>query len=145
MTAVKARPSAAGTAYADDFYTWTQEQGARLRSGDLSGLDRANLAEEIESLGKSQYDSLVSLWRVVLLHMLKFDYQPERRSRSWTVSIRTHRNRAADVLEDNPGLKSRLSLAFERAYRDAREEAAVETGLPLRMFPKECTTRAKSC
>ncbi|WP_342106070.1 DUF29 domain-containing protein [Methylobacterium sp. SI9] len=138
MTAVKARRSSAGTAYADDFYTWTQEQGARLRSGDLSGLDRANLAEEIESLGRSQYDSLVSLWRVVLLHMLKFDYQPERRSRSWTVSIRTHRNRAADVLDDNPGLKSRLVQAVERAYRDAREEAAAETGLPLRMFPKDC-------
>jgi hypothetical protein len=138
MTALKTRPASAGAAYADDFYTWTQEQGARLRSGDVSRLDLENLAEEIESLGRSQYDSLVSLWRVVLLHMLKFDYQPERRSRSWTVSIRTHRNRAADVLEDNPGLKSRLAQAFKRAYRDAREEAAVETGLPLRIFPKDC-------
>ena len=138
MTAVRTRPASAGTAYADDFYTWTREQSERLRSGDLSGLDRENLAEEIESLGKSQYDSLVSLWRVVLLHMLKFDYQPERRSRSWTVSIRTHRNRAADVLEDNPGLKSRLAQALMRAYRDAREEASAETGLPLKRFPKEC-------
>ncbi|MEE7492311.1 DUF29 domain-containing protein [Methylobacterium oryzae CBMB20] len=138
MTALKTRPAPAGTAYADDFYTWTQEQSARLRSGDLSGLDRENLAEEIESLGKSQYDSLVSLWRVVMLHMLKFDYQPERRSRSWTVSIRTHRNRAADVLEDNPGLQSKLAQALARAYRDAREEASAETGLPLKIFPKEC-------
>ncbi|MCJ2073499.1 DUF29 domain-containing protein [Methylobacterium sp. J-030] len=138
MTAVKARPASAETAYADDFYTWTQEQSARLRAGDLSRLDRENLAEEIESLGKSQFDSLVSFWRIVLLHMLKFDYQPERRSRSWTVSIRTHRNRAADVLEDNPGLKVRLAQALSRAYRDAREEAAAETGLPLGLFPKEC-------
>ena len=138
MTALKTRPASAGTAYADDFYTWTQEQGARLRAGDISGLDLENLAEEIESLGRSQYDSLVSLWRVVLLHMLKFDYQPERRSRSWTVLIRTHRNRAADVLEDNPGLRSRLAQALVRAYRDAREEASAETGLPLKIFPKEC-------
>ncbi|MCJ2133583.1 DUF29 domain-containing protein [Methylobacterium sp. J-026] len=138
MTAVKVRPVPAGTAYADDFYTWTQEQGARLRSGDFSALDSENLAEEIESLGKSQFDSLVSFWRIVLLHMLKFDHQPERRSRSWTISIRTHRNRAADVLEDNPGLKSRVAQAMARAYRDAREEAAAETGLPLHLFPKEC-------
>ena len=138
MTALKTRPASAGTAYTDDFYTWTQEQGARLRAGDLSGLDRDNLAEEIESWGRSQYDSLVSLWRVVLLHLLKFDYQPERRSRSWTVSIRTHRNRAADVLEDNPGLKGRLAQALVRAYRDAREEAAAETGLPLTILPKVC-------
>ena len=138
MTAVKTRPSATGAAYADDFYSWIQEQSARLRADDFSGLDSENLAEEIGSAGKSQYDSLVSLWRVVLRHTLKFEDQPERRSHSWTGSIRMHRNRAADVLEDNPGLESRLSQAFERAYRDAREEAAAETGLPSRMFPKEC-------
>ena len=140
MSVAKAvsRSPQAGSAYEDDFYTWTQEQGARLRVGDLSGLDLENLAEEIESLGRSQYDSLVSLWRIVLMHMLKFDYQPERRTRSWAISIRTHRNRAADVLADNPGLKSRSVDALARAYRDAREEASDETGLPLKIFPKDC-------
>ena len=126
------------TAYADDFYTWTQEQGARLRAGDLDGLDLENLAEEIESLGKSQFASLVSALRIVLLHMLKFDHQPERRSRSWLVSIATHRVAAADEIEESPGLKSRLDDAVERAYRRARLEASGETGLALRTFPETC-------
>ncbi|RZK93669.1 MAG: DUF29 domain-containing protein, partial [Methylobacterium sp.] len=83
-SAKAARPAETGTAYADDFYTWTQEQSARLRAGDLTALDLQNLAEEIESLGKSEFNSLVSAWRVLLLHMLAFDHQPARRTRSWT-------------------------------------------------------------
>ena len=138
MTAVKARRSSAGTAYADDFYTWTQEQGARLRSGDLSGLDRANLAEEIESLGKSQFSSLVSALRVVLLHMLKFDHQPGKSTRSWMISIATHRIHIAEELGESPGLKSRLAEAIGKAYRVARLEAAKETRLAVSRFPETC-------
>ncbi len=140
MSAVKAtaRPSEAGTAYEDDFYTWTQEQGARLRAGDFAGLDLDNLAEEIESLGRTEFNSLVSAWRVILLHMLKWEHQPELRTRSWAISIHAHRNNAADVLKDNPGLKSRLAEGLERAYRGARLEAANETGLPLKTFPTAC-------
>lgn len=135
---VAVRAATTGTTYEGDFYTWTQEQGERLRARDFSGLDLENLAEEIESLGRGEFNSLVSAWRLILLHMLKWDHQPDRRTRSWMISIRTHRNRAADLLTDNPGLKSRLAQALERAYRDARDEASVETGLPLRVFPKEC-------
>ena len=132
------RPAEAGTAYADDFYTWTQEQGARLRAGDLTALDLENLAEEIESLGRSQFNSLVGAWRIVLLHMLKFDHQPSRRTRGWVISIATHRQAAVDELADSPGLKSRQAEAMERAYRRARLEAAQETGLPLKTFPETC-------
>ena len=132
------RPAGTGTAYADDFYIWTQEQGARLRAGDLDALDLENLAEEIESLGKSQFGSLVSAWRVVLLHMLKFDHQPSRRTRSWVITIATHRETAVDELRDSPGLKGRVTEAMERAYRRARLEAADETGLPLKTFPETC-------
>ncbi|MBP1179199.1 DUF29 family protein [Methylobacterium sp. PvR107] len=71
MTALKTRPAPAGTAYADDFYTGTQEQSARLRSGELSGLDRENPAEEIASSGKSQFASRVRALRNVLPPMLK--------------------------------------------------------------------------
>ena len=138
MTALKTRAAQADTAYTDDFYTWTLEQGARLRAGDLSGLDRENLAEEIESLGKSQFASLVSALRVVLLHMLKIDHQPSKRTRSWAISIASHRAHATDELDDSPSLKGRLGDAIERAYRRARLEAAKETGLPLKRFPEAC-------
>lgn len=138
MTALKAAHAPPGTAYEDDFYTWTQEQGARLRAGDLAGLDLANLAEEIESLGRSEFNSLVGAWRVILLHMLKFDHQPQKRTRSWALSIATQRVEAADVLKDNPGLKHRLQEALERAYRSARLGASEETRLPLKRFPETC-------
>lgn len=133
-----ARPTPAGAAYEDDFYTWTQEQGARLRAGDLANLDLANLAEEIETLGRSEFNSLASAWRVILVHMLKFDHQPEKRTRSWALSIAEQRAQAGDVLADNPGLKSRLDEALARAYRRARLETSKETGLPLKRFPETC-------
>lgn len=140
MSVVKAaaRPVPAGTAYEDDFYTWTQEQGARLRAGDIAGLDLENLAEEIEPLGRSEFSSLVSAWRVILLHMLRWDHQPERRTRSWALSIAAQRAEAAYVLKDNPGLKGRLEEALERAYHGARIGAAKETRLSLRRFPERC-------
>ena len=140
MSAVKApaRPQPNAARYDEDFYTWTQEQGARLRAGELDGLDLGNLAEEIESLGKSQFASLVSALRIVLLHVLKFDHQPERRTRSWAVSIATHRDQAVEELDESPGLKSRLDEAVTKAYRRARLEASGETGLPLTVFPETC-------
>ena len=133
-----APPAETGTASADDFYTWTQEQGARLRAGDLTALDRENLAEEIESLGRSEFNSLVSAWRIVLLQMLKFDHQPERRSRSWRLSIVEQRKNANFVLTDNPGRKSRLDEALQRAYDTARVKPSKETRLPLATFPETC-------
>ena len=138
MTTLKAQVVPAGAAYADDFYTWTQEQGARLRAGDVSALDLENLAEEIESLGKSEFASLVSALRVVLVHMLKFDHQPSKRTRSWAISIASHRDNASDALNDSLGLKGRLNEAVERAYRKARLEASKETRLPLQRFSETC-------
>ncbi|MER2266362.1 DUF29 domain-containing protein [Methylobacterium oxalidis] len=134
----KARTPHHGASYEADFYTWTQEQAARLRAGALDGLDAENLAEEIESLGRSEFNSLVGAYRVVLLHMLKMDHQPERRTRSWAISIAAQRAEAADVLADNPGLKRRLDEIVVRAYRGARLEAARETSLPLARFPEAC-------
>jgi hypothetical protein len=141
MTAVMktaTRPAQAGVTYEQDFYTWTQEQGARLRAGELDAIDRENLAEEIESLGRSQFDALVSAWRIVILHMLKFDQQPSRATRGRAISIATHRENAADILADSPGMKGRLGQALERAYRRARLEASKEIRLSLRRFPMTC-------
>jgi Domain of unknown function DUF29 len=132
------RPASTGATYQGDFYTWTQEQGALLRAGRFEGIDRENIAEEIESLGRSEFDKLVSFYRLVLLHMLKCDDRPEKYSRSWAISIENHRDSAAEVLADNPGLKPRIGEAMTRAYRHARRDAADETRLPMRTFPTEC-------
>ncbi len=86
-------------------------------------------------MGEEQYHRLESALRVLMLHLLKWDHQPDKRSRSWTITIREQRRRALRQLKKNPGLKSQLDEALAAAYEDARDEAASETGLPLRTFP----------
>jgi hypothetical protein len=124
--------------YERDFYSWLMEQARFVREGRFDALDRDNLAEEIESLGREQFNKLVSALRVLMLHMFKWDYQPERRTRSWALSIKVRRDELDDVLDDNPGLKPRIADAIGRAYRKARIEAAQETGLDEEAFPTPC-------
>jgi hypothetical protein len=136
-------PAAEATAlYETDFHAWTQREADKLRAGRLSELDREHLAEEIESLGKAQYNELVSRLRVLLQHLLKWQYQPERRGRSWQLTIRTQRIELEDHLADNPSLKSRLDTALPRAYRLARLDAAQATGLAPEVFPETCLYNA---
>jgi hypothetical protein len=126
------------TEYWGDFYSWLMEQAAHLRAGNWEALDRENLAEEIESLGREQFNKLESALRVLMIHMLKWDHQPNRRSRSWILSIEAQRLELDNVLSDNPGLKPRTTEALARAFRRARIEAAKETGLEKGEFPEEC-------
>jgi Domain of unknown function DUF29 len=126
------------TDYNRDFYSWLMEQAGHVRAGRWDALDRENLAEEIESLGREQFNKLESALRVLLLHILKWDHQPEHRSRSWRLSIRQQRIELDDILADNPGLKGRIAEAVGRAYRKARLEAAKETGLDEDRFPETC-------
>ncbi len=128
----------AGAAYDRDFYSWSQEQARLVREGRWDTVDRENVAEEIESLGREQFNKLESALRVLMMHMLKWDHQPDRRGRSWSISIRQQRLEVDDVLADNPGLKSRIAEAVARGYRKARLEAAKETGLDEEIFPDAC-------
>jgi hypothetical protein len=127
----------AGRPYDGDTYGWSLDQAAHLRAGRFDLLDIEHLADEIESVGKSEYRELESALRVVLLHLLKWRFQPERRGRPWRLSIAEHRDRAEQALRDNPSLKPRLGEAIARAYRSARREAAIKTGLRLGAFPAE--------
>ena len=125
-------------AYDRDFYSWTLEQARLIRVGRFDALDRENVAEEIESLGREQFSKLRSAIRVVLLLMLTCDYQPERRSRSWIMSIEAQRSELDDVLDGNPGLRPRIPEAIDKAYRRARIEASAETSVDRRRFPEQC-------
>jgi hypothetical protein len=131
-------PEMADAGYDNDFYTWSQQQAALVRAGRWSAVDRENVAEEIESLGREQFNKLESALRVLLIHMLKWDNQPVRRSRSWVLSIEAQRIELEDVLDDNPGLKPRIVEAIARAYRRARIEAERETLLEKSVFPATC-------
>ena len=118
-----------------DLYSWALRQAELLRAGRLSEIDPAGLAEEIDDVGEEQYHRLESAFRILMLHLLKWDHQPDRRTRSWTLSVLEHRRRVQRQLRKNPGLKSLLEEALTAAYEDARLEAASETGLPLGAFP----------
>jgi hypothetical protein len=123
------------TSYDADFYGWANEQAALLRAGRLGEADVANIAEEIESMGRSEKRELVSRLAVLLTHLLKWRYQPTRRSKSWSTSVRVQRQRLARHLEDNPSLRPMLPKALADAYADALLVAADETGLAEESFP----------
>lgn len=134
----KGRSTPVAVRYEDDLYTWVQEQIALLRAGRLADIDAENIAEELSVLARSEYSRLVSALRVLVMHMLKWDQQPEYRTPSWVYSIKEQRDRFADALHDNPGLRPRRDEALAKAYRQARRGAALETGLHETEFPKEC-------
>jgi hypothetical protein len=124
--------------YDRDFYTWTIEQAAALRAGQLGALDLDNLAEEIEDLGKALFSKLRSSFRVILTHMLKWDHQPERRSRSWAASIKTHRIDIEFLLQENPSLRRRQPEAIAGAFRQARIRAAADMKRSEASLPPTC-------
>jgi hypothetical protein len=118
-----------------DFYAWANEQAALLRAGRLSEADIEHIAEEIESMGKSEKRELVGRLTILLLHLLKWQFQQSLRGISWRTSIDNARDDIGDHLLDNPSLKSLLDASMIAAYRRARRQAAVETGLAQAVFP----------
>ena len=124
--------------YDRDFYAWSRQQAELLRKGRLADADIEHIAEEIDSMGRTEKRELISRLSVLLLHLLKWRHQAEKRSPSWEASVRVQRNRLADHLDDNPSLKPVLPSALASAYRDASLEAVAETGLPGGTFPEAC-------
>ena len=121
-----------------DFYAWANEQAALLRAGKLASADIDNIAEEIESMGRSEKRELISCLDILLLHLLKWQFQPDSRVKSWRFSIEEQRDKISDHLQDNPSLKYSLSDSIATAYRDARRDAEKETGLERKTFPALC-------
>ncbi len=123
--------------YEQDFFLWLELTSRLLNERRFSDLDITNFIEEIESMGWSLIHGLQSNLVVVLLHLLKYKYQPEKRSKSWLSSILEHRRRLRVCLEDSPSLKSYFTEVFDRCYQDACRQAAVETELPINQFPNQ--------
>lgn len=124
--------------YETDFYLWTQQQAALLRQGELSVLDTVHLIDELEDMGASNRRALGSYLELVLLHLLKWQFQSGKRSASWIESINKGRNAIERLLEESPSLVPQLSTKAMAEYRRARRGAAKETGLLLTTFPEEC-------
>lgn len=118
-----------------DFYAWTQQQIDLLGSGNLADVDIANLIEEMKRMGASERRELINRLAVLLAHLLKWQYQPSFRGRSWQLIIKQQRRKLQRLLNDNPSLQTRLDEFIVDAYVDSVLLAARETGLEEADFP----------
>ena len=121
--------------YETDFVAWTKETVESLRSNKFKEVDWENLIEEIENLGRSERHALENQLTRVMMHLLKWQYQPDRRSNSWRGSIVEGRTQIRRLLKASPSLKPYLDSIFDECYQDAVEQASAETGLPRETFP----------
>ena len=124
--------------YREDFHAWAYQNAQLLREGRFEEIDIENVAEELEDMGSSKARELESRLGVLLAHLLKWVFQPEKRSNSWRATIEEQRRRIERLLRKNPSLKSKLDEAFTDAYGDARLIAMRETGINKSVFPNAC-------
>ena len=124
--------------YDRDFYAWTQEQARLIKEKAIDQLDLVHLLDEVESMGASERRELVNSLTILLMHLLKWKYQPSRRGMSWELTIREQRLEVKDVLFDNPSLKSLIDQAVVNSYSKAILKAAKETRLSPNAFPTCC-------
>jgi hypothetical protein len=124
--------------YQQDFFAWTKQQINYLQNQQWNQLDLAHLIEEIETLGKQQRQELRNRLSILIGHLLKWEYQPQKRSHSWFATLRVQRIDIQELINDNPSLKPYLEDTLTQAYIKGLLLAVSETNLPDRTFPKNC-------
>ena len=126
------------TNYATDLSLWARETADLIREGRWQNIDLEHLVEELEDLGKSEKRGIASQLVRLLIHLLKWEYQPQRRSDSWLDSITDSRLQIELAIKDSPSLKNYPLLELAQVYQRARSNAAKQTHLPLSSFPEIC-------
>jgi hypothetical protein len=121
--------------YEQDFCLWIEQAVKLLSENRLSELDRENLIEEISDMGNSQKHSLESNLEIILMHLLRYQYQPEKRTNSWRSTLFEHRCRLHKAFKTSPSLKRHFAEEFNGCYATARKFAAIETGITIHTFP----------
>ncbi|MDB9316046.1 DUF29 domain-containing protein [Spirulina sp. CS-785/01] len=124
--------------YNQDFNLWLERTIFLLKEGKLLEVDYINLIEELESMGRSEKNALKSNLRILLMHLLKYQFQPEKRTNSWLYTISEHRQRITDALETSPSLHNFLGEVLENCYQGGKRLAVDETGLSSNIFPENC-------
>ncbi|WP_414565869.1 MULTISPECIES: DUF29 domain-containing protein [unclassified Anabaena] len=127
--------------YENDFYAWTQQQAHLLKTGQIHQIDWQNIAEEIADMGRSEKRQLASRLEILIMHLLKWQFQPNLRSRSWQLTIKEQRLRLDQLLQENPSLQSILTEVIDKVYPLATISAERETGVYL--FPETCPYELK--
>lgn len=126
--------------YESDFAGWTFQQAALLREGKFSSLDIANLIEEIESMGRSEYRALANRFAILIGYLLKWEFQPYRRSKSWQLTIKEQRRQIKKLIADSPSLKTKLTDEWlDDIWQTSLVFAVNETGLDIETFPEKPT------
>ena len=120
----------------DDLYLWCYEQAELLRHRRFGELDLPNLIEELESMARKDKHALTSAYRVLLQHLLKWQFQPQLRGSSWEITIRAQRREIETLEEQNPSLAAKVEDLLLSAYAKARQDAIAETRLPQSLFPE---------
>ena len=123
--------------YDTDFVRWVETTVEQLRTQNYANVDWENLLDEIEDMGKSEKRAIYSNLKILLLDLLKYKYQPDKRSNSWVASIVEHRQRIKKAFKESPSLQPYFTEIFNDCYQDARELVAAETGLAINDFPVE--------
>ncbi|MEI6427868.1 MAG: DUF29 domain-containing protein [Pseudanabaena sp. ELA607] len=136
MTEVVAEITKARSLYEQDILLWVEDTVTKLKAGDFQNLDIVNLIEEVESLGKQQKQELRNRLGTLIGHLLKWDYQPELRSKSWKATIREQRDEVYEILHDNPSLKPYLNEAIQKGFRKGINLVIKETPLDLPDLPQ---------
>jgi hypothetical protein len=121
-----------------DFHAWAKRNAELIRRGKLSEIDAEHIAEELENMGKSQKRELVNRLAVLLAHLLKWQYQPDRRSNSWVSTVVTQRREIMLLLDESPSLRHDMDSSIEKAYRFARDQAAREMGVGKKISLESC-------
>ncbi len=124
--------------YETDFFGWTRDQGAAVRARALTKIDWGNVAEEIESLGRSDKREIENRLKVLVVHLLKYRYQPEQWKPGWNATITEQRRRILKLVKESPSLRSHPGEVVSEEYEYARNDAAGETGLAEETFPENC-------
>lgn len=125
------------TLYEQDYALWLDTTCQLIKAGRLADVDIANLLEELDDMGRSEKRVLTSNLIVVLMHLLKYAYQPGQRSNSWRFTLKEHRRRLQEALAASPSLKLYFDQIFADCYRESRDLAATETGVHWENFPLE--------
>ena len=128
------------TNYETDVVAWANEQAGFVRSGRFDQLDLKHIAEEIEDVGKNEQRELASRMAVLLAHLLKWEHQPARRSKSWQYTLTTQRKEVAYVISEAPSLRTKFSDErwLDIVWSKAKSQAESETGLDIDTFPEVC-------
>lgn len=124
--------------YLTDFNSWINQTAQLLREHRWHEIDVPNLIEEVEGLGKSERRGIASQLNRLLLHLLKWQYQPQRRSDSWLDSITDARTQIELAIEDSPSLGRYPVEQLEERYQRARRQAAKQTSMEISVFPETC-------